>query len=163
MIWKMHVLRRNWKHFLTRIDVSFWPLVGVESPVWLRVLTLTFLPNAVREKLGLLCLVCLSRRVTAMEEVLLFLELLPFSLSSEEIHCGLAPLRRQRMSEWHLEQSLLLVSFSLWTGISYLNFLARLKGEWEREGPSSSILVDRSEASKRREICPRACTGATLI
>ena len=62
----------------------------------------------------------------------------------------------------HLEPRFSLVDFSLGIGWG-LNYLPRLKGQWEKAGPSSSFLGGGAEANKRREACLWTCTWTTLI
>lgn len=63
-----HFGRGDPKPFLTRLDLSFQPLVGVKLLIWIWVFTLLILPGVVGEMLGLFHHLALSRGVPGSGE-----------------------------------------------------------------------------------------------
>lgn len=133
-------LRRNEKHFPTCIDFLFQLLVEIDSLVWTWVFTLIILSNMIKKMQGNFHHSSLSRCVTgaggcsAFPQTALFL--FEFRGSPLWAHSTDAPENARRAS-----RAVFLSGLTPETG-TYLNFQPRLKGEWEREDPSSSNLGD---------------------
>lgn len=143
----MRFLRRNLKHFPTCINLSSQPLIGVRFRVWTWMLTLTIPPN-MGTFFPFLAYNCKWRRYY-------------FSWVQRTSTVGWLPSASEGARR-PLEPCFSLVAFSLGTGQG-LDRLPRLKRQWEKAGPSSSILGGGPGANKRREACPWTCTWATLI